>query len=84
MKSTYYYLSFKLTVVSDIAIPIKVTALASTGVATRLGCAPETEDTITLLVQVLFPFKKDAFTDVKWKNLQNSNLGTAIYTGKPF
>lgn len=30
--------------------PIKVTASASNGVATDLGCVPETEDTITLLV----------------------------------
>lgn len=30
--------------------PTKVTASASTGIATDLGCVPETEDTITLLV----------------------------------
>ncbi|KAF1985194.1 D-galacturonic acid reductase-like protein [Aulographum hederae CBS 113979] len=30
--------------------PIKVTASAATGIATSLGCVPETEDTITLLV----------------------------------
>ncbi|KIH94390.1 NAD binding Rossmann fold oxidoreductase [Sporothrix brasiliensis 5110] len=31
--------------------PVAVTASASTGVATALGCAPQTEDTITLLVR---------------------------------
>ncbi|GAB7344995.1 hypothetical protein MBLNU457_3419t1 [Dothideomycetes sp. NU457] len=31
--------------------PTKVTASASTGIATDLGCAPETEDTISLLVE---------------------------------
>ena len=30
--------------------PVKVTASASAGIATDLGCVPETEDTITLLV----------------------------------
>nr|POE88223.1 udp-n-acetylglucosamine 3-dehydrogenase [Quercus suber] len=30
--------------------PVKVTGSASTGIATDLGCVPETEDTITLLV----------------------------------
>lgn len=34
----------------DSRIQIKVTASASTGIATDLGCVPETEDTITLLV----------------------------------
>lgn len=36
--------------------PISVTASASTGTATDLGCVPETEDTITLLVDWI---KKD-------------------------
>ncbi|KAL4897162.1 hypothetical protein BDV59DRAFT_169928 [Aspergillus ambiguus] len=31
--------------------PVKVTASASTGTAVDLGCVPETEDTITLLVE---------------------------------
>jgi D-galacturonate reductase len=30
--------------------PVRVTGSASTGIATDLGCVPETEDTITLLV----------------------------------
>lgn len=31
--------------------PVRVTATASQGVAASVGCVPETEDTITLLVE---------------------------------
>lgn len=47
--------------------PVRVTASASTGAAVGLGCAPETEDTITLLV------------DWRKKN-DSSKIATAVYT----
>ncbi|ODM19324.1 hypothetical protein SI65_05942 [Aspergillus cristatus] len=47
--------------------PVRVTASASTGAAVELGCAPETEDTITLLV------------DWRKKN-DPSKIATAVYT----
>nr|POF17362.1 udp-n-acetylglucosamine 3-dehydrogenase [Quercus suber] len=47
--------------------PVKVTASASTGIATDLGCVPETEDTITLLVD--------------WQKKDGSNRrATGVYT----
>jgi D-galacturonate reductase len=47
--------------------PVKVTASATTGIATSMGCDPKTEDTITLLVD--------------WQNLSDPNQrGTAVYT----
>ncbi|PKY08337.1 NAD(P)-binding protein [Aspergillus campestris IBT 28561] len=48
-------------------VPVRVTASASSGVAVDLGCAPQTEDTITLLVD--------------WKKIDNSSRSaTAVYT----
>ena len=48
-------------------VPTKVTASATTGIATSMGCDPKTEDTITLLVD--------------WQNVQDSKQrGTAVYT----
>ena len=47
--------------------PTKVTASATTGIATSMGCDSKTEDTITLLVD--------------WQNLSDPNQrGTAVYT----
>ncbi|OAA68731.1 rossmann fold protein [Niveomyces insectorum RCEF 264] len=47
--------------------PVAVTAAASTGVATALGCAPQTEDTITLLV--------------RWQHAADATkTATAVYT----
>jgi hypothetical protein len=47
--------------------PTKVTASATTGIATSMGCDSKTEDTITLLVD--------------WQNLSDENQrGTAVYT----
>lgn len=47
--------------------PTKVTASATTGIATSLGCDAKTEDTITLLVD--------------WENIETpSQRGTAVYT----
>lgn len=47
--------------------PVKVTASAAKGIATDLGCAPQTEDTITLLVN--------------WeKKNEPSKLATGVYT----
>lgn len=47
--------------------PTKVTASATTGVATSMGCDPKTEDTITLLVD--------------WQNMiDEKQRGTAVYT----
>ncbi|EFX02472.1 rossmann fold protein [Grosmannia clavigera kw1407] len=48
-------------------VPVVVTGAASTGVATQLGCAPQTEDTITLLV--------------RWQHRDDATKqGTAVYT----
>eukprot|EP01118_Nematostelium_gracile_P005055 TRINITY_DN1605_c0_g1_i1.p1 TRINITY_DN1605_c0_g1~~TRINITY_DN1605_c0_g1_i1.p1 ORF type:complete len:427 (+),score=87.60 TRINITY_DN1605_c0_g1_i1:100-1380(+) len=50
-----------------IAVPTRVVAMASSGIATsQYGCVPGTEDTITLLVH--------------WANLGSGNLGCAVYT----
>lgn len=47
--------------------PVRVNASASTGAAVDLGCAPETEDTITLLVE--------------WRMKSNpSKIATGVYT----
>ena len=47
--------------------PVKVTASATTGIATSMGCDPRTEDTITLLVD--------------WQNVSDpKQRGTAVYT----
>lgn len=47
--------------------PVKVTASATTGIATSMGCDPKTEDTITLLVD--------------WQNIKDpKQRGTAVYT----
>jgi len=47
--------------------PVKVTAAASMGIAVDLGCTPETEDTITLLVE--------------WrKKTDPSKVATGVYT----
>ena len=48
-------------------VPVGVSASASTGVAAALGCAPQTEDTITLLV--------------RWQHqTEPTKRGTAVYT----
>ncbi|EPE05031.1 d-galacturonic acid reductase [Ophiostoma piceae UAMH 11346] len=48
-------------------VPVGVSASASTGVATAIGCAPQTEDTITLLV--------------RWQHkTEPTKRGTAVYT----
>lgn len=47
--------------------PVKVTASASKGTAVELGCVPETEDTITLLVE--------------WRKKNDpSKIATGVYT----
>jgi D-galacturonate reductase len=47
--------------------PVRVTASAAKGIATDLGCVPETEDTITLLVD--------------WVNKEDANKrATGVYT----
>lgn len=47
--------------------PVRVTASASTGTAVELGCVPETEDTITLLVD--------------WKHkTEPGKVATGVYT----
>lgn len=48
--------------------PIRVTGSASTGIATDLGCVPETEDTITLLV------------DWEKKDTADKRSATGVYT----
>ncbi|PGH32935.1 hypothetical protein GX50_04279 [[Emmonsia] crescens] len=48
-------------------VPVKVTAMASKGTAVELGCVPETEDTITLLVE--------------WRKKGEPNkIATGVYT----
>ncbi|EAU35183.1 hypothetical protein ATEG_04736 [Aspergillus terreus NIH2624] len=48
-------------------VPVKVTASASKGTAVDLGCVPETEDTITLLVE--------------WRKKDNpAKVATGVYT----
>ncbi|CEM12189.1 unnamed protein product [Vitrella brassicaformis CCMP3155] len=49
------------------AVPVKVTAFGSTGVASgKYGCPPNTEDVITVLSE--------------WKNIPSGNKGIAVYT----
>ncbi|PWY69726.1 NAD(P)-binding protein [Aspergillus heteromorphus CBS 117.55] len=47
-------------------VPVKVTASAATGTAVELGCAKQTEDTITLLVE--------------WRKKDGSRMATGVYT----
>ncbi|KAL4795594.1 hypothetical protein BDV19DRAFT_167484 [Aspergillus venezuelensis] len=55
------------SMVGDEYTPVKVNATASKGTAVELGCVPETEDTITLLVE--WRHKKD-----------KSKVATGVYT----
>ncbi|EEH20264.1 hypothetical protein PABG_02523 [Paracoccidioides brasiliensis Pb03] len=66
-----YYLNSHHVDISESMVPdytpVKVTAMASKGVAVELGCAPETEDTITLLVE--------------WKKKNEpGKIATGVYT----
>ncbi|KAJ1561316.1 hypothetical protein HK096_005145 [Nowakowskiella sp. JEL0078] len=69
---SYYLNSHHIDVhtwqVQGVAKPVKVSASASSGVATSsdYGCVEGTEDTISLLVQ--------------FRNIKSGSLGTAIYT----
>ncbi|OJJ60927.1 hypothetical protein ASPSYDRAFT_42747 [Aspergillus sydowii CBS 593.65] len=55
------------SMVGDDYTPVRVTASASTGTAVELGCVPETEDTITLLVD--------------WKHkTEAGKVATGVYT----
>ncbi len=45
-----HHIDICLWMVQNRAIPLRVTASASQGIAASKGCVPETEDTITLLV----------------------------------
>jgi len=49
-----------------LAVPVRLVAMGSTGIAKNEPFSADTEDTITLMVQ--------------WKNLKSGNLGTAVYT----
>lgn len=49
-------------------VPVRVSASASKGTATDLGCVPETEDTITLLV------------DWEKKGEEDKRRATGVYT----
>ena len=56
-------------ILQDLAVPTRVTASAAAGIATSApyNCVPQTEDTITLLVD--------------WQSLSSSkHKGTAVYT----
>ena len=56
-------------ILQDIAVPTRVVASAATGIATSgpYNCDPQTEDTITLLVD--------------WQSIKSKNhKGTAVYT----
>jgi len=56
-------------ILQDIAVPTRVVASAATGIATSApyNCVPETEDTITLLVD--------------WQSIKSkTHKGTAVYT----
>ncbi|KAI9339217.1 hypothetical protein DFJ73DRAFT_628353 [Zopfochytrium polystomum] len=69
---SYYLNSHHIDVLTwalqGVAVPISVTASAATGVASseKHGCAPGTEDTITLLVT--------------FRNIASGNTGTAVFT----
>lgn len=57
--------------------PIRVTGSASTGIATDLGCVPETEDTITLLVDWE---KKEQNQDGGSSSSSSKRRATGVYT----
>jgi D-galacturonate reductase len=59
-----HHVDFNVWSVAHMARPVSVTALASTGVASRLGI--DAEDTITLAVQ--------------WQNIRSGSLASAFYT----
>ncbi len=61
-----HHVDFHAWAVQGFARPMRVAAMASTGVAQNAPYHLDTEDTITLTVQ--------------WENLESRNLGTAIYT----
>jgi D-galacturonate reductase len=61
-----HHIDFHAWSVQGIARPVRVTAMASTGVATDSPYDLDTEDSITLMVQ--------------WRNTGTGNLGTALYT----
>ena len=71
--SSYYLSSHHIDIccwiLQDKAVPTRVVASAATGIATSepYNCVPQTEDTITLLVD--------------WQSLSSSkHKGTAVYT----
>ena len=61
-----HHIDLNCWALEGLAVPIKVTASASTGLAQQYGCMEGTEDTITLMVQ--------------WRSIESGNLGTAVYT----
>jgi len=61
-----HHIDFHAWAVQGMARPVRVAAMASTGVARNAPHHIDTEDTITLTVQ--------------WENVESGNLGTAIYT----
>jgi D-galacturonate reductase len=61
-----HHIDFHAWALQGMARPVRVVAMASTGVACDFPRHIDTEDTITLTVQ--------------WENLDNGNLGTAVYT----
>ncbi len=61
-----HHVDFHAWAVQGMARPVRVVAMASTGVACDSPHHIDTEDTITLTVQ--------------WENIENGNLGTAVYT----
>ncbi|KAI5288095.1 hypothetical protein KEM52_001304 [Ascosphaera acerosa] len=67
---SYYLNSHHIDVCESMVpdyVPVRVNASASKGTAAELGCAPETEDTITLLVE--------------WrKRSEPGKVATAVYT----
>ena len=65
-----HHIDFLNWSLETIAIPLRVMASSSHGVATSTpySCVQGTEDTITLMVE--------------WKNIKSGNIGTSIHTGK--
>eukprot|EP00007_Cunea_sp_BSH-02190019_P008895 CAMPEP_0174236774 /NCGR_PEP_ID=MMETSP0417-20130205/5798_1 /TAXON_ID=242541 /ORGANISM="Mayorella sp, Strain BSH-02190019" /LENGTH=420 /DNA_ID=CAMNT_0015315463 /DNA_START=26 /DNA_END=1288 /DNA_ORIENTATION=+ len=61
-----HHIDFHVWALQQKAVPLQVTAMASTGVAKREPYNADTEDTITLLVQ--------------WQDVATGDLGTATYT----
>lgn len=61
-----HHIDFHSWAIQGKALPVRVVAMASTGIAHNAPYDIDTEDTITLTVQ--------------WENIENGNLGTAIYT----